>query len=122
MEFNNPYYNKIIDLFYIRFGEIEDKNNTTCYMGCLTADSKHVYHWNLLISNANVLQEILDRYIINKNNIRVYTLQGTLIRKFASRKCVLKDVNVIEDITNKFFNNYDKFIEFNNGWVNNNEL
>ena len=28
MEFNNPYYNKIIDLFYIRFGEIEDKNNT----------------------------------------------------------------------------------------------
>lgn len=116
MEFNNPYYTKIIDVFYIRFGEVEDKSNTTCYMGCLTSDKFHNYHWNLLVSNAESLNEIQDRYL-SKKDIRIYTLKGTVIKKYVSGKCVLKDVNIIEDITEKFFRFRDnKELEFNKEW------
>lgn len=112
---SNRYCTKIIDTFYIRFGEVTDKNNTTCYMGLLTGDSNGLYHYSILINNARTMEEIQERYI-EKKNCKIFNIRGNLLRKYASGKCVLKDVNVVEEITDRFFNLADKDIEFEKDW------
>lgn len=108
---HKQYTTKIIDTFYIRFGEVTDRSNTTCYMGLLTGDNKGMYHYCLLITNPETMEEIQERYL-EKKNCKIFNIRGNLLRKYASGKCILKDVNVVEDITDRFFNNDYKRIEY----------
>ena len=105
------YFTKIIDTFYIRFGDVTDRSNTTCYMGLLTGDSNGVYHYSILINNPDTMEEIQERYL-EKKNCKILNIRGHLSRKYASGKCVIQDVNVVEDITDRCFGLSGKNIEF----------